>query len=115
VRGLRLASVAPLTVCPSCGSRLLQPLRSRPRSSDEVLVDLRCPECELWMQGCFSKADAEALDRLQAACRDQIVSAYEASVSESMRTLAFNLATALELDLLSADDFAPPKARPRPA
>ena len=67
------------------------------------------------MQGSFSKADAEELDRLQIACRDQIVSAYEASVSESMRTLAFNLANALELDLLSADDFAPPRARPRAA
>ena len=110
-----VAGVAPLTACPRCGSRLLQPLRSRPRSSDEVLVDLRCPECETWMQGSFSKADAEELDRLQSACRDQIVTAYEQSVAESMRALAFNLATALELDLLSADDFAPPRRLPRAA
>jgi hypothetical protein len=109
------AGVAPLTACPRCGSRLLQPLRSRPRSSDEVLVDLRCPECEMWMQGSFTKADAEELDRLQSTCRDQIVTAYEQSVSESMRALAFNLATALELDLLSADDFAPPRRLPRAA
>jgi hypothetical protein len=78
-------------------------------------VDLRCPECETWMQGSFSKADAEELDRLQSACRDQIVSAYEQSVSESMRALAFNLATALELDLVGADDFAPPRRLPRAA
>ena len=110
-----VAGVAPLTACPRCGSRLLQPLRSRPRSSDEVLIDLRCPECETWMQGSYSKADAEELDRLQSACRDQIVTAYEQSVSESMRALAFNLATALALDLLSADDFAPPRRLPRAA
>jgi hypothetical protein len=67
------------------------------------------------MQGCFSKADAEALDRAQSACRDQIVSAYEASVSESMRALAFTFATALQLDLLGADDFAPPRRLPRAA
>ena len=97
-----VAGVAPLTACPRCGSRLLQPLRSRPRSSDEVLVDLRCPECETWMQSSFTKADAEELDRLQSACRDQIVTAYEQSVSESMRALAFNLATALERSTWSA-------------
>jgi len=66
------------------------------------------------MQGSFSKADAEALDRIQSACRDQIVSAYETSVSESMRALAFNLANALALDLLTADDFAPPRPRRLP-
>jgi hypothetical protein len=104
------------TICPSCGSRLLQPLRSRPRSADEVLVDFRCPECTAWLQGCLSKAEVEELDRLQTACREQIVSAYERSVSESMRALAFNLATALEMDLLSADDFAvPPRRLPRAA
>jgi len=80
-----------------------------------VLVDLRCPECETWMQSSFSTADAEALDRAQSACRAQIISAYEESVSESMRTLALTLATALELDLLSADDFAPPRRLPRAA
>jgi hypothetical protein len=68
------------------------------------------------MQGCFSKADVEELDRQQSAGRDQIVSAYERSVSESMLALASNLATALEMDLLSADDFAPPPRRlPRAA
>lgn len=68
------------------------------------------------MQGSFSKEDAEELDRLQSACRDQLVTAYEQSVSESMRALAFNLATALELDLVGADDFAPrPRRLPRAA
>jgi hypothetical protein len=110
-----LALVAPLTACPRCGSRLLQPQRSRPRSPDEVLVDLRCPECETWMQASFTKADAEELDRVQGACRELIVNAYEQSVAESMRALAFNLATALELDLVGADDFAPRRRLPRAA
>jgi hypothetical protein len=103
--------VGVLTVCPSCGSRLLQPLRSRPRSAEEVLVDFRCPECATWMQACLSKAEVKELDRLQSAWREQIVTAYERSVAESMRALAFNLATALEMDLVGADDFAPPPRR----
>ena len=41
------------------------------------MVDLRCPECLTWMQGCFSKDDMKELDRLQTAGREEIQSAYE--------------------------------------
>ena len=63
--------------------------------------------------GQLPKADAEELDRRQAACRDQIVTAYERSVSESMEALAAASRTALELDLVGADDFAPRRRLPR--
>ena len=36
------------------------------------MVDLRCPECLTWMQGCFSKDDMKELDRLQTAGREEI-------------------------------------------
>ena len=36
-----------MSLCPSCGSTLLQPLRSRPGTGGDMLVDLRCPEFEL--------------------------------------------------------------------
>jgi hypothetical protein len=96
-----------MSLCPSCGSTLLQPLRSRPGGSGEMLVDLRCPECFMWMQECCSRGELVALDKRQAEWRELLVDAYERSVVESMEALAVCLATALELDLVSADDFAP--------
>jgi len=104
-----------MSLCPSCGSTLLQPLRSRAGSGDEMMVDLRCPECFTWMQECCSRGELAELDKAQAASRALLVDAYEKSVTESMEALASCLGMALELDLLGADDFAPPTPRPRPA
>ena len=99
--------MAALSVCPSCGSNLLQPLRWEPHADDEVIVDLRCPECLTWMQGCFSQEDMKELDRLQNAGRAEIQSAYESQVAESMEALIDCLRAALALDLVGPDDFAP--------
>ena len=99
-----------MSLCPSCGSALLQPLRSRPGQAGEMMVDLRCPECFMWMQECCTRVELAELDKRQAATRELLVDAYERSVVESMEALAFCLGTALELDLLGADDFAPRRA-----
>jgi hypothetical protein len=109
--------VAVLSLCPSCGSHLLQPLRWEPHGDEEVMVDLRCPECLTWMQGCFSREDMKELDRLQTAGREEIQSAYERQVTESMEALIACLHSALALDLVGPDDFAPrpPRRLPRAA
>ena len=103
-----------MTLCPSCGSSLLQPLRSRPGGSGDMLVDLRCPECLTWMQGCFSQADMKELDRRQTAGREEIQTAYELQVAESMQALIVCLQAALALDLVGPDDFAPRPVRRLP-
>ena len=102
--------MAVLSLCPSCGSALLQPLRSRPAADGGMLVDLRCPECFMWMQECCTRGELADLDKRQAAWRELLVDAYERSVAESMEALAICLGAALELDLLGADDFAPRRA-----
>jgi hypothetical protein len=102
--------VAVISLCPNCGSSLLQPLRSRPGSGDEMVVDLRCPECFTWMQECCTRDELAQLDGQQAAWRELLVEAYERSVTESMEALALCLGAALALDLLGADDFAPRRA-----
>jgi hypothetical protein len=99
-----------MSLCPSCGSCLLQPLRSRPGKDGEMLVDLRCPECFMWMQECCTRAELAELDKRQAAWRELLVEAYERSVTESMEALAVCLRAALALDLVDADDFAPRRA-----
>lgn len=105
--------MARLTICPSCASPFLQPLRCEAQEDDTVLVDLRCSDCMTWLQMPLSREDMADLDRCQAAWRDEIVAAYERSVSENMEALAACLGPALELDLVGADDFA--SRRPRRA
>jgi uncharacterized protein YbbK (DUF523 family) len=98
-----------LSACPSCGSSLLQPLRCEAQGDDGVLVDMRCPECLTWLQAPYSRADMAELDRRQSEWREEIVAAYERSVTESMEALAACLVPALDRDLIGADDFAPPR------
>jgi hypothetical protein len=100
-----------MTMCPRCGSNLLQPLRCEAKGSDVVLVELRCSECQTWLKAPHSRADMRELDRLQAEFRAAIVTQYEQLVAESMEALAACLGPALELDLVSADDFAPRRER----
>jgi hypothetical protein len=104
-----------LSECPSCGSDLLQPLRCEAQEDDgdEVLVDLRCPECHVWLQVPYTRAAMRELDERQSELRQSIVTEYERSVAEAMEALAACLGAALELDLIGADDFAP--RRPKPA
>lgn len=109
------AGVPSLHACPSCGSDLVQPLRWEQKSEAQVLVELRCPECGTWMQACHTPSEMQDLDRRQTAARAAIVSAYEASVHESMEALLADLHEALERDLISADDFRPPLVRRKAA
>jgi len=96
-----------LSACPSCDSSFLQPLRCEPQGECDVLVDLRCPECMTTLQVAYSRADMAELDRRQTQFRDEIVAAYEQSVTESMEALAASLVAAFDRDLIGADDFAP--------
>ena len=100
-----------MTICPHCGSKFLQPLRCEANGSDVVLVELRCSDCMTWLKAPHSRADMRELDRLQAEHRAALSRQYEQLVTESMEALAACLGPALELDLVSADDFA---LRPAP-
>jgi predicted nucleic acid-binding protein len=74
------------------------------------MIDLRCPECNAWMQMAVGSAEAAELDRIQADGRRELVDAYHQSVVDSMESLAFCLHIALDQDLVGADDFAPRRA-----
>ena len=93
--------------CPACGSGLVQPLKWQAGDGGRILVELRCPECQTWMQVECTKAGVEALDRAQAGARQAMIDAYERVVAESMEALALCLGKALDLDLVGADDFHP--------
>jgi hypothetical protein len=88
-------------------------MRCEVSGEDLVCVSLRCSDCMTWLEVPFTREEMEELDRCQAEWRDEIVAAYERSVSESMEALAAVLGPALERDLLGADDFATPRPRRR--
>jgi len=111
--GCTFAAVASLTTCPSCASPFLQPMRCEVQDDDAVLVALRCSDCMRWLEVPLTREEMQDLDRCQAEWREEIVAAYERSVSESMEALAAILGPALEQDLVGADDFAS-AVRPRP-
>ena len=98
--------MARLTACPSCDSQFLQPMRCEAQDDGSVQVELRCPDCMTVLQVPLTREEMQDLDRSEAACRDEIVAAYERSVSENMEALAAVLVPALEQDLVGADDFA---------
>ena len=103
--------MADLSICPSCGSDLVQPLRWEERDDGRLQLDLRCPECFAWMRGSFDADDVEALDGTLRAAREAISATYDSCVRENMRALAECFAQALARDLVGADDFAPPVRR----
>ena len=88
-------------------------MRCEVSGEDSVDVSLRCSDCMTWLEVPFTRAEMEELDRCQAEWREEIVAAYERSVSESMEALAEILGPALEQDLVGADDFARSPRRPR--
>ena len=100
-----------LSSCPSCGSSFLQPLRCEPQGDEDVLVDLRCPECMTHLQAPYSRADMAELDRRQSEWRDEIVAAYERSVTENMEALAACLVPALDQDLIGAASIKQPNGQ----
>jgi len=100
-----------MTMCPRCGSSFLQPLRCEAKGSNVVLVELRCPDCMTFLKAPHTRADMRELDRRQAEYRGQLVAEYDRLVAESMEALATCFGAALELDLVSADDFALTPAR----
>jgi hypothetical protein len=94
-----------MTMCPRCGSTFLQPLRCEAKAAGVMMVELRCPDCMTWLKAPHTRADMRELDRRQAEFRSALVTQYERLVAESMEALADCWGRALELDLLSADDF----------
>ena len=99
-----MGTLADLTVCPSCDSALVQPLRWQECADGKIALELRCPECFAWMHGRFDASDVRALDdALRRPARRS--GKPEERVRENMGELADRLAHALELDLVGADDF----------
>jgi DNA-directed RNA polymerase subunit RPC12/RpoP len=95
----------PLGSCPRCGSRLVQVEGWRELVPDRLMLNLRCPECEVRMVGSFDHDRIAAYDEKLVRVREQMESALGALVRRNMEELADCFAVALALDLIGPDDF----------
>ena len=109
-RSRRREAPAPRThtplACPVCGSDRICPIEWAPAGDHHWWLLLRCGECQAWVPATVGNEQAAALDvqldRQQAEISD-VLASLEA---ERMAADAEAFTTALELDLVDADDFA---------
>jgi hypothetical protein len=94
-----------LHVCPSCSSKLVQPVEWEPAEDDSWSVLLRCPECEVFQAGVYGQAELDAydveLDRGEALLRV----AYLQLSTENMAEEIDSFAHALEAGAVLPEDF----------
>jgi hypothetical protein len=69
-------------------------------------LELRCPECLLRTTGEYELGLVAAYDRTLVEGRLEIAALCQAVTRANMEAEASRLAQALDLDLISADDFA---------
>jgi hypothetical protein len=105
-RRFRPAPKPPVLLCPSCGSDKACPIDWAEAGAHHWWLLIRCGECEAWIQATVGNELAAELDMELDRQQRQIAEAADALQAELMAADADLLATALELDLVDADDFA---------
>jgi hypothetical protein len=96
-----------LAACPACGADFVHPVEWRPLDKDRWWMLLRCGGCWHDREAVVSNAEAQLFDsELDVAERRMRESAHRLS-QEALARQVEAFATALELDLIGAEDFAP--------
>src|SRR6059058_4405884 len=105
----KAAKPSPLELCecPHCSSRYVHPIHWQAQPDGAIALRLRCPECQVAMEGTFPAARVRELDRELAAGRAAVRDCYDRTVRRHMYQELQFLRNALARDLISADDFAP--------
>jgi hypothetical protein len=96
----------PLGVCPACGSEFVQPQAWKELSNGHLFLRLRCPECLTVTSGTFAQERVAEYDQKLVKGKEATLAQYDAVVRHNMAELLQRFQRALELDLISAEDFA---------
>ena len=94
-----------LTFCQSCGSDAVIPTDWAEHDKAAWWIRLRCGECGSNREMVVSDATATRYDQRLQQTMDEIAQALHRLEREQMAQDADTFATALELDLLDAEDF----------
>ena len=99
-------ATAGLHVCPSCDSRLVQPTCwEQAEDRGHWRLWRRCPECEWHCDSVHTELEVDAFDQELDDGTQVLADALKGLERESMQHAAHAFATALEADLITADDF----------
>jgi hypothetical protein len=100
------AEVTGLHICPECGSNLVQPTRWEQTSKrGQWRLWRRCPECEWHRDGVHGEGEIDAFDEALDDGAEALAVELAERERESMREMATAFATALQAELITADDF----------
>jgi hypothetical protein len=96
-----------LHVCPDCGSRLVQPTCWE-QAGDRGHWRLwrRCPECEWHCDSVHNEREIDAYDQELDNGTHILAEVLKGLERENMQRAAHAFATALQADLITAEDFA---------
>lgn len=105
----------PLGICPACRSEYVHPQAWKELSNGHLFLRLRCPECLVVTSGTFPPERVAEFDEMLLRGKEATMAQYNAIVRHNMEELLEQFRMALELDLISAEDFAPSASRRRQA
>jgi hypothetical protein len=102
---------ATLSDCSACGSGFVHPVEWSPNDGGTWWMLLRCGECGVTREETVPDEEAERYDRQLDLAEHTLRSAADRLSRERLEEEAASFATALELDLIGAEDFARPRDR----
>jgi hypothetical protein len=97
---------ATLSDCPECGADFVHPVEWSPNDGGTWWMLLRCGACGASREETVPDGDAERYDRELDRAEHRMRLAAERLSRERLEEQADRFATALELDLIGAEDFA---------
>jgi hypothetical protein len=99
---------ATLSDCSDCGADFVHPVEWSPNDGGTWWMLLRCGACGATREETVLDADAERYDRELDLAEHRMQRAADRLSTELLEHQADAFATALELDLIGAEDFARP-------
>jgi hypothetical protein len=101
---------ATLSDCSDCGADFVHPVEWSPNDGGTWWMLLRCGACGTTREETVPDAEAERYDRELDLAEHRMRRAADRLSAERLEDQAVRFATALELDLIGAEDFARPPA-----
>jgi hypothetical protein len=97
---------ASLADCPACGADFVHPVEWRPEDADRWWMLLRCGACNARREAMVGNLDAARFDRDLDIAEARMRRKADLLSREQLAEEIDRFATALELDLIDAEDFA---------
>jgi hypothetical protein len=97
-----------LADCTACGANYVHPVEWSPHDDESWWMLLRCGACGASREETVSDLDAEIYDRELDQAERRMRGAADRLSQERLAEQADSFVTALELDLIGAEDFARP-------